>query len=92
MNDTPLDAVPGWLPEHIAALKKAWITTAEQVVGISATPDGVRSLSKQLQVSEAEARRLVDAATEALPAQRRAELSQPADTSQFGLGARPPRP
>jgi len=90
MADTPLEAVSGWTPEHVARMKSTWITTAEQIVGLSATDDGLRSLSEQLKVPEAEARRLVDLARSALPPDIRAEMEERVDTTNYGLGARRP--
>ena len=90
MNDFPLEQVKGWSPNQIARMKKSWITTAEQVVAISVTPNGIRSLAEQLQTTEDETHQLVKAAQQTLTADKRAELSQPADTSQYGLGARNP--
>ena len=90
MTDTPLDAVPGWSTKHIDRLKPSWITTAEQVVALAATENGMQSLSEQLQVSPDEASRLVDLAAQALSADVRAEMETPVDTSNYGLGARRP--
>jgi hypothetical protein len=91
MADTPLEAVRGWSPDQVARMKAAWITTAEQVVALSATASGLQSLSEQLQMSRDEARRLVDLARSVLSAETRAEMEQTADTSDYGLGAvRPP--
>ena len=74
MVDTPLRGVPGWTDEHVERLAQAWITTAEQVVAISATPGGLRSLAEQLAASEDEARPLVEAARNALQPTVRAEM------------------
>ena len=71
-------------------MKAAWITTAEQVVALSATEAGVQSISEQLQVPEVEARRLVDLARSALSAEVRAQMEERVDTSNYGLGARRP--
>jgi len=86
MPDVPLQAVRGWSSDHIARMKDAWITTAEQVVALSATDSGLRSLSEQLAVSQEEAYRLVDLARRTLSDDTRAEMEQPADTSNYGLG------
>jgi len=90
MADTPLESVPGWSQDHLSRLQKAWITTAEQVVALSATPRGIRSLSEQLGVSEAEAERLVGFARTKLPPEVRAEMESVVDTAQHGLGALDP--
>jgi hypothetical protein len=92
MSNTPLDTVTGWSDNHVALLREVGITTAEQVVALSATANGVRSLSEQLQVSTEEAQRLVELARKKLPPATRAELEQPVNTSDFGLGAVRPEP
>ena len=91
MADTPLDSVSGWAPDHVARMQRAWITTAEQVTALSRTSNGLRSIAEQLEVSEEEARRLVAAARERLSPELRAEMEQPVDTSEYGLGVLPPR-
>src|SRR5262245_12222609 len=87
---TPLPGIDGWTPAYVDALAQLWITTAEQVVGLAATPQGISSLAKQLGVSDTEAQRLVGLARAALPAAAAAQLSEEVDTSQHGLGALPP--
>ena len=91
MSDTPLQDVPGWASEHVERLGKSWITTAEQVVALSATDGGLRSLSEALEVDEDEARRLVEAARAKLTPARRAEMEEGVDTGEYGLGVLPPR-
>lgn len=72
-------------------MKDLWITTAEQVVALGATPNGVRSLSEQLGVDLDKAQQLLAAARAHLSPSVRGELDQPADTSEFGLGVLPPQ-
>ena len=86
MVETSLHDVPGWTAEHVERMAQAWITTAEQVVAISSTPDGLHSLAEQLGVSEDEARPLVGTARGALRPGVRAEMEEPVDTSEYGLG------
>ena len=88
-SDTPLSTVPGWSKALVDALSAHWITTAEQVVGIGATTEGVRTLTKHLGVSEHHMRQLLDSARAALPPAVLADL-QRVDASQYGLGALPP--
>lgn len=90
MADTPLESVPGWSEDHISRLKNAWITTAEQVVALGATPRGIRSLSEQLGVSEREAFHLVGSARMQLPPEVLAEMESVVDPSEHGLGALDP--
>ena len=87
---TPLDSIQGWTPEKVSRMKDVWITTAEQVVALAATEKGLQSLSEQLQVDIEEARQLYLAARDRLSPEARRELDQPADTRDFGRGARPP--
>src|SRR5436189_1418875 len=87
---TPLSSVSGWSGAHAQKLAGHWVTTAEQVVGLGVTPQGVRSLADLLGTSEPEARRLLDRARAALPPAVAAELSKPVDTRPYGLGALPP--
>jgi len=91
VTETPLEAVPGWSAEYVARLKGAWVTTAEQVVALSATEEGLRSLSEQLDVPVDEALQLVELARAHLSPARRAAVEQPVDTTEYGLGARHPR-
>jgi hypothetical protein len=92
MADTPLESVPGWSEDQIARMKTSWITTAEQVVALSATPRGINSLAEQLSTSEEEAQHLVESARAELSPAKRAQLQEAADTSEYGLGVLPPLP
>ena len=87
---TPLDSIQGWTPEKVSRMKDVWITTAEQVVALGATEKGLQSLSEQLNVDIEEARQLYSAARDRLSPEVRRELDRPADTRDFGRGARPP--
>ena len=91
MADTPLESVPGWSEDRIARLKQSWITSAEQVVALAATRDGIRSLAEQLGVPQDEAQRLVEAARSELAPATRAEMEKAVDTRERGLGVLPPR-
>jgi hypothetical protein len=88
--NTPLDSIEGWTPEKVSRMNDVWITTAEQVVALAATDNGLKSLSEQLQVDIEEARQLCLAARYRLSPEARQELDQPADTRNFGLGVLPP--
>lgn len=59
---TPLAGIPGWTREFIDKLNEGWITSAEQVVDLAATPRGLAALSEYLGVTGRHARRLVAAA------------------------------
>jgi len=90
MADTPLETVKGWSPDHVARMKEAWVTTAEQVVALGATKNGMDSLSQHLRLSVEEVRRLVELAMSQLSPRTGAEMEHPSDTSDYGLGALPP--
>jgi hypothetical protein len=87
---TPLAAVPGWTEDLVRKLAANWITTAEQVVGMATTPDGVATLARELGVSEGRMRQLLEHARSALAPARASELAKEVDTRQYGLGALPP--
>lgn len=91
MTETPLESVPNWSEEDVARLKRSWITTAEQVVALSATEGGIRSLAEQLEMSEEAAWRLVEAARATLAPAVRAEMEEFVDTSEYGMGVLRPR-
>lgn len=87
MSETPLENVPGWSEYHVACMRKSWITTAEQVVALGATSNGLHSLAEQLHVSEDKAWQLLDFARAVLSPDVRAEMESPVDTRERGLGA-----
>lgn len=91
MADTSLKGLPGWTDAYVERLAQSWITTAEQVVAVSATEGGLRSVAEQLGVPEDEARHLVESARAELPPAVRAAMDRVVDTSEYGLGVlRPP--
>ncbi|MCY7351116.1 MAG: hypothetical protein LH606_10665 [Cytophagaceae bacterium] len=87
MEETALEQVPGWSDDQVARLSEVWITTAEQVVALSATTHGVRSLAEQLGVSQERAQSLVDSARATLAPSVREQMEKQADTDDRGLGA-----
>jgi len=90
-KEVSIENVKEWPEEHVRTLKKSWITTVEQVIATSATPGGLSLLAQQLAVSEEEMRRLVDVARTYLDPAVAAEMEQPVDVSQYGLGALKPK-
>jgi len=73
----------------VGRLGEVWITTAEQVVALAATPGGIASLTRQLRTTEDRARELVERARAALDPQVLRELATRVDAREYGLGARP---
>ena len=59
---TLLDGIPGWTQELIEKLNEGWITSAEQVVELAATPHGMAALTEHLEIPEWQVRSLLDAA------------------------------
>lgn len=92
ISETPLAGVTGWSAAQVERLAEVWITTAEQVVALAATPGGVTSLAEQLGLGERAVSELVEHAEAAVPPESRAELVTPADPREFGTGALPPHP
>lgn len=90
ISETPLTAVDGWTAALVAKMSSAWVTTAEQLVGIAATAGGLASLAELLEADQDQVRRLVDAAEAVLPESSRRELAAPDDPSARGLGVLPP--
>src|SRR5688500_11890560 len=79
----------GIWPQHtLERLGGSWITTAAQVVAIAATDAGLTALSAQCGLPRADLIFYVERTRQALPASVRERLSKPADTSQFGRGAK----
>lgn len=91
MAEIELSKVPSWPTQYVGKLASSWINTAEQVVAISATSGGIRSLAEQLTISEDEMRKLVSHARAALSPEVRAAMDQPFDSDERGMGALHPR-
>ncbi len=89
-QDTELDRLGFWPRAALERLSASWITTAEQLVAIAATADGMAALAQETGLPARELEQLVDRTRQALPQSLREELSKPADTSQFGTGANEP--
>jgi hypothetical protein len=89
-KETPLKEIKEWPGELVQRAEQSWLRTAEEIVAVSATPGGLRSLAEQLQVPEEEAARLVNIARAHLDPAVVEQLEQPADTRRYGLGALKP--
>jgi hypothetical protein len=88
-NETPLSGIPGFPAAYADALKRLWITTAEQLLGLASTPGGSASLSQELGIAPDKTQDLVEQARAALPHDLAASFSKPVD-HHFPLGALPP--
>jgi hypothetical protein len=92
-GDLALTALGFWPADALQRLHASWITTAQQIVAISATPGGIESLVQQTGLAERDLHALIERTARLLPEGVRETLSKPADTSQFGRGAvRAPEP
>lgn len=89
-HETPLTQVSGLSDPVVRRLTEHWITSAEQLVGLASTEGGLQSLARALGVGDEAAQQVVERARLALDPATAADLSRPADTSRFGLGARRP--
>ena len=61
-HETQLAGIPGWTQDLIDRLNEGWITSAEQVAELAATPHGMAALSEHLGISDGHAQQLVEAA------------------------------
>lgn len=86
-----LESVVEWPKELVLKLSESWVTTVEQVVALSSTPNGLGSLAKHLGVSEEETRRLIAVARAYLSSEDAAVLEKPVDVKKYGLGALAPQ-
>jgi hypothetical protein len=90
-RDVPLREIDEWPKDLVEKLDQIWITTAEQVVATSATPDGLQALANHLGVPVKDTIPLIKAARSRLSPELAKELESPVDTSEYGLGViRPP--
>ena len=89
-DSIPLSEIKGWTEALVQKLADRWITTAEQVVGMATTDQGVTSLATELGVTPRKVQQLVKNAKAALPTARANALSEAVDTSHYGKGALPP--
>jgi hypothetical protein len=90
-DETPLTAVPDIPAGLLKQLHHRWIQSAEQLVALGATSDGVRSLARELGIENDQASRLIASARAALPPEKADELSRPVDAGKYPLGALPPK-
>lgn len=89
-ESTPLSNIIGWQKDLIEKLAECWITDAEQVIGISASPDSIQALAQQLDIPIEEMHHLINLTRASLSQSVARELEMVVDTRQFGLGALPP--
>jgi hypothetical protein len=90
MEEVPIEDVPGWSAGQIARAKRAWLTTAQQIVAVSNAPGGMRSLAGQLNIDEEDLAPLVEAARKSFSSEKAAAIDNSPDSEEFGLGATTP--
>lgn len=76
-----------WPNDALDRLRASWITTAEQILAIAATTDGLVALTRQTGLGSGELVKLVEHTRQMVAPELRERLSKPADTSKFGTGA-----
>jgi hypothetical protein len=89
-SETPLSAVSGITASVLKQLRKRWIESADQLVALGATSDGVHALAQELEIDAAEVARLIAHARAALHPDAAAVAERPVDTRRYPLGATPP--
>jgi hypothetical protein len=87
---TPVERLRGLSKDVLKALKASWITTAEQLLASTAAIGGADQMAENLGISKSELEQALTVAEAAVPASERRRLKTPTDTSDLGLGARPP--
>lgn len=88
--EVELGSIGVWPADALARLRDAWITTADQLIGLAATDGGVAALEQATGLDRQRIRQLVSETRRALPPDRASQLERPVDTSSFGLGAEEP--
>jgi hypothetical protein len=90
-KETPLTGVPGLSEDVVRKLKGRWITSADQLVALAASPQSLKSLATELGIDEGETKRMVHAARSVLDPATSAALDRPVDTRKYPLGVRNPK-
>jgi hypothetical protein len=88
-QDVALETLDGFDSRYVAKLAESWITTADQLIAIAATPNGLTQLASLLNIPPTKMAQLLDLARVALAPSTVSRLEQPLDTSRLPLGARP---
>lgn len=86
-----LEKLNFWPLRAVAALREAWITTAEQVVAAGSTDGGVATIVNQTGLDEQEVVSLLEKTKNCLAPDSAERMSRPADTSHQFLGALDPK-
>jgi hypothetical protein len=86
----PLMKIMGIQPKMIKPFSKLGIDSAEELVGLSFTPLGLKGMAKHLDLDEKEVKKLVENAKQNLPKELLKKISKPS-TLEVGFGARIPK-
>lgn len=89
-NELMLEAIDVWPPRVVEKLRQSWIITADQVIALAATDDGVATIARTGGLEVAQVRTMLDQTRALLTLGRLGELETPIDTSTYGLGAQAP--
>lgn len=85
-----LDRIENFPRKFIEKLAELWVTTAEDLIGMASTDEGLNGLSMHIGVKREEVIKLVALAKEHLPDALVRELEEPVDEAEYGLGALEP--
>jgi hypothetical protein len=85
----PMERIRGLDAGHVEALRGLWITTAEELISVAMTADGVQRLASHLRISEQEASHLVENVKSQMPPEVLEKLTR-VRKGKPGMGAVPP--
>lgn len=89
-KEIQLSALPEWDKNLIELLKEKWITTADQIIAICSSQEGLEQFAEYSGLSIVELQNLIDRTKSHFSSERLQELTRKIDTSKYGLGAREP--
>ena len=88
--ETELAGLKIWPAEAVDAFAKHWLTSAQQVVALAATPNGKKSIESLTGLSRAAVDRHLTMTRFHLSEDELRDLDTPVDTRDYGLGAAEP--
>ncbi len=86
----PLLKLVGIDPKIVKKVSNLGIDTAEELVALAATPDGIAGMAKYLKLNERAMKELVENAKQGMPKELRDTMSKPSDL-KVSFGARIPK-
>lgn len=89
-NELALETIGVWPARAVENLRQSWITTADQLIALAATEEGVATIARASGLDPSQVRALLNQTRGLLTPERLGELETPVDTSDYGLGAEAP--